>query len=86
MPTSPLDGLHAHVCRGQPMRLMAPHCILNPAFIHPFDAPTFRQRGVMWAGIATSKAWETAKGEASCANPLLSAAGVEGLGLMPSDS
>ena len=59
---------------------------LNLAFIHPFDAPTFRWRGVIWAGMATSKAGERAKREASCASPLLSAAGAEGLGSTPSDS
>ena len=40
----------------------------------------------MWAGMAISKAGETAKGEASCANALPSATGVEGLGLTPSNS
>ena len=59
---------------------------LNLAFIDPFDAPTFRWRGVIWAGMATSKAWETAKEGASGASPIPLAIGVEGLGLTPLDS
>ena len=59
---------------------------LDPAHIYPFDIPTFRQRGVILVGMATSKAWETAEEGTSSASPIPSTAGVEALGSTPSDS
>ena len=35
----------------------------SPAFVYPLDAPNCRQRGTMWAGMATSRVWDTAEEE-----------------------
>ena len=53
---------------------------LNLTFVNPFHAPQFKQRGIMWMVMATSKAWEMAREGASCAITSPSAAGPEGLG------
>ena len=54
------------------MRLMTPHCTPHPGIYTPFWCPTFRQRGVIWAGMATSKAGEAAKGGLLCQSATLS--------------
>ena len=56
---------------------------LNLILINPFDTPTFKWRGAMLAGMATSKAWEMVREGASCANIPPSAMGVEDSGLTP---
>ena len=86
MPASPqMVTVHmsAYGSPGGGQSLAAP---LNLAFVNPFNAPTFRQRGVMWVGMATFKAGETAKEGACCANTPPSVSGAEGLDLTSSDS
>ena len=86
MPTSPLNGLCAHVSRWQHGRLMAPHCIPQPGIYTPFWCPRHSGKGVSCGvGMATSNAWETAEG-ASGDSPIPSTAGAEALGSTPLDS
>ena len=53
---------------------------LNLAPMNPLDAPTFRQRHVMSAGMVTSRAWGMAKQGASCAYVPPSATGMKDSG------
>ena len=62
---------------------------LHPSTQHLYTLlmpPTFRQRGIMWTGMATSKTWETAEEGASSASPIPSTAGAEASGSIPLDS
>ena len=70
--------LSAYMCADCSMwAWQPPHVTLNMTLIHPLDAPNWRQEGIMWAGIATSKACDSAKEEASSANSVLLSAGSE---------
>ena len=60
--------------------------LLDLALINPFDVPTFRWRGVIWAWMATSKAQKTAEEGVSSASPIPSTAETEALGSTPLDS
>ena len=59
---------------------------LNLALIHPLVAPNFRQRGIIWVGIATSRAGDTAEVATSDACSTTSATGAEALGTASSGS
>ena len=45
MPTSPLNGLYAHVCIWQPRRLMAPYYTPQPDIYKPFWHPHIQAKG-----------------------------------------
>ena len=47
---------------------MAPHCTLHLALVDPLDAPNCSERGVMWAGIATSRPCDSDEEGAAGAN------------------
>ena len=62
---------------------------LHPSTWHLYTLlmlPTFRQRGVMWVGMATSRVWKTAEEGAFGASLVPPTAGVEASGSTPSDS
>ena len=71
----------AHICTDSGLwgwlPLTAP---LHPALINPLDAPNCRWSGVMWAGIATSKAGDAAEEGTSGASPVSLATGTEASG------
>ena len=83
MPTSPPNDL----CTDGSMWGWWPLTVpLNLAFIHPFDAPNCRQRGAMWVGMATSRAWEAAGEGTSGTSSTSPTTGVEVSGSAPLDS
>ena len=86
MPISSPTDLCTSEHRWQHVRLMALTAPLHLAFVHHLDAPNCKQRGAIWVGMATSKAWETAEEGASGASSTPPTAGVEASDLIPSDS
>ena len=79
--------LSAHVCADCSMWGWLPLCAtLNLALKHPLDAPNCRWRGVMWAGIATSKSGDAAKEGTSGASSVSLATRMEASGTASSGS
>ena len=79
----PYPKVHsAYMCTDGSMWGWWPLCAtFNPALIHPLDAPNCRQRGIIWAGIVTSRASGAAGEGTFDANPNYSTAGAEASGV-----
>ena len=86
LPTSLPSGSCAHVHRLCSVRLTAPHCTPPPSTCKPSWCPNCRQRGVMWAWRATSRACGTAEEGVSGAKSTSLTAGAETSGATTSGS
>ena len=85
---SPTSKCSQHTCAQIAAHEVDGHSV-QPSTWHLYTLlmpPNWRQRGIMWAGIATSEACDSAEEEASSANSALPSAGLETSGATFSDS